>query len=239
MISLENDGESDDVAATEVSVGDFTIILKVAENDFNAEKKTLFATTLWHGAKVLAQQIAGNLATRIKRASVIEFGAAAGLPSIVARKVGAAVVCASDYPSPAVLETLVENMSNNDSDDDGSTDAAGVVGYIWGEDPSGLLKVNNGDLYDVVLASECLWKPDTHESFAQSIHWVLKPGGAVFLTFSNHIPGLEDKYLEFFEVANRFGLELVSKHTFEAPHMWSDKMTEVFLYELTHRIDAS
>lgn len=33
-----------------------------------------------------------------------------------------------------------------------------AVPYIWGEDAAGVLAVNGGRQYDVLLASECLWR---------------------------------------------------------------------------------
>jgi predicted nicotinamide N-methyase len=95
-----------------------------------------------------------------------------------------------------------------------------------------MLQANNGEKYDVVLAAECLWRHECHESLVQSIKNVLRIGGKAFITFSNHIPGLEKDDFMFFDIASRYGLETIEKNSFQAPHMWSDRMATLYLYTL-------
>lgn len=58
-----------------VEVGGRTFVLTTAEDDFNPEKKTLFATFIWNGAKVLAAFLLGEGAGLVQNKSVIELGA--------------------------------------------------------------------------------------------------------------------------------------------------------------------
>lgn len=60
-----------------------SIELCTAEDDFNKEKKTLFATHIWNGSTVLANYIIDELSGDISNASVVELGAGAGLPSML------------------------------------------------------------------------------------------------------------------------------------------------------------
>jgi nicotinamide N-methyltransferase len=208
------------------------IILQTAENDFNKNKRSLFATMIWHGAKVLSEYLSSKDKTIfIKDKCVIEFGAAAGLPSIVCNHIGAKVVCASDYPAQLVLDTLQINIEKNKQTD--LTRSIGCISHIWGENVETLLEFNNNNLYDVAIAAECLWHHESHFLFLQSIHSVLISGGHLIVSYSHHIPGLEAADDNFFEVAKAVGFSTISTQTFSAPHMWNDQKTSlIYVCEL-------
>lgn len=227
MDSLLADESDENIVET--SIEEFNLVLSIAENDFNENKRCLFATMIWSGATVMAQYIASSSERhRILKKSVIEFGAAAGLPSIVCSLLGASRVCASDYPSKAVIENLNKNVTRNCN----SSSSISVVPHLWGESVVDLLQRNDGNLYDLVVAAECLWHHTSHPLLITSISNVLKPGGSAIITFSHHVPGLENDDLNFFTLAEQQGLKLMEKKSFSAPHMWSDKQATIFLYEL-------
>ena len=125
----------------------------VAENEFNQQKKTLFATHIWPGSRTLAKHVINNRSL-VEGKSVLEFGAGAGIPSMAAKHVGAHFVCSTDYPAPAVLDNLRKNINLNCHDDRNIV----VHGYMWGKEVSHLLAANEGQRFDVLLASECLWR---------------------------------------------------------------------------------
>lgn len=228
MNSLLNIDDGDD-NIVESAIEEFKILLSVAENDFNENKRCLFATMIWSGATVLARYLASSGERhRVINRNVIEFGAAAGLPSIVCHLLGAVNVCASDYPSDAVIENLRKNVDRNC----GTSLSVSVVPHLWGDSASELLLKNNGKQYDVALAAECLWHHSSHPLLIASICNVLRPGGSAFITFSHHVPGLEHDDLNFFSLAEQQGLKTVSKQEFSAPHMWSNKLATIFLVEL-------
>eukprot|EP01039_Chlorochromonas_danica_P000983 gene983-1067_t len=204
------------------------IHLSTAEDEFNESKKTLFATFLWTGSSLLAKELALTYRDLVHSASVLEFGAAAGLPSITAAKLGAKVVCASDYPSPCVIETLQRNVVHNEV-----RDIVHVVEHVWGESVERLLSVNGGEKFDLVVASECLWRHECHEAFIQSIRAVLRPQGTLLVTYSHHIPNLEEEDDRFFSRCEEVGLRLQERRVLEGKHMWSDKMVDIFLCRLS------
>eukprot|EP00596_Hydrurales_sp_CCMP1899_P005765 CAMPEP_0119045834 /NCGR_PEP_ID=MMETSP1177-20130426/42807_1 /TAXON_ID=2985 /ORGANISM="Ochromonas sp, Strain CCMP1899" /LENGTH=218 /DNA_ID=CAMNT_0007018217 /DNA_START=237 /DNA_END=890 /DNA_ORIENTATION=+ len=214
-----NDME-EELVYQEEKIGPYSFFLKVAEDDFNAEKKTLFATVVWFGARTLSRYLTVDKKEKIEGRSVIELGAGAGLCSIACRKIEASVVTVSDYPSPSVILNLRDNIRKNFGNDEGENSNFFVVEHIWGSDVTSLLSPLNGKQYDVVVASECLWKADTHENFAISINNVLKPGGTVYLSFSHHIPGNEAQDLNFFEIMKKFHIQVVDIKEVIAPHMW-------------------
>lgn len=240
------------------AIGPYEFSLQVAEDDFNNAKKTLFATMIWHGSRALSKHLLSHVSDSIRGKSVIEFGAGAGLPSLICHKIGAALVTSSDYPARSVTRNLIRNASRNiilhdtsathsSSQENGSEEDCVVrdnlllseknfyvIEHIWGESVSPLLHPLHAvsGQYDVVIASECLWKSDTHEDFANSVNGVLKPGGVCFMSFSHHMPGLESKDLAFFEIMERKNFSVINVSEVAVPHMWSDKCAIVYIYEL-------
>lgn len=211
-----------------IHVSDALVIsLSTAEDEFNDSKKTLFATFVWTGATLLAKELV-SMAALIQGASVLEFGAAAGLPSIVCSKLGADLVCASDYPSKAVIAALQRNLHHNQVD-------AQVVEHIWGEPADALLAANQGKRYDLILAAECLWRHDCHQTLVASITACLKDTGKVVLTYSHHIPGMEDEDDRFFSLCAEQGLQVSRRTVLQGKHMWSEKIVDVFLCVLEYR----
>ncbi len=67
--------DDDDRESHHVEINGISIELTTSENDFNSEKKTLFATKVWEGAKVLSKFILDHSEEFIVNKSVIEFGA--------------------------------------------------------------------------------------------------------------------------------------------------------------------
>eukprot|EP00511_Aplanochytrium_stocchinoi_P001557 CAMPEP_0204843468 /NCGR_PEP_ID=MMETSP1346-20131115/47995_1 /ASSEMBLY_ACC=CAM_ASM_000771 /TAXON_ID=215587 /ORGANISM="Aplanochytrium stocchinoi, Strain GSBS06" /LENGTH=199 /DNA_ID=CAMNT_0051982615 /DNA_START=145 /DNA_END=741 /DNA_ORIENTATION=+ len=168
----ESSSSDDESYYTEETVGEgpksLVVSLHIPEED--KVQRTLFANAVWSGSKVLARYI-WNHQDVFAGKNVCEFGSAAGLPGIVAGKVGANAVVLSDYPSDHLLANLQENAFKNLNEN--KTEYA-VVGHIWGDDIRDLLKPLGGtpgenaneneqdqtcnrNLFDIVLASECLW----------------------------------------------------------------------------------
>jgi len=217
------------VTTNTVDISEFSFALNVAEDDFNSNKRCLFATMIWSGARVLADYLSSDSnRAKLVGKSVIEFGAAAGLPSVLCHALGSSVVCASDYPSKAVIDNLNQNIVNNRR----SGCNIEAVSHIWGESVEQLLRVNNQTRYDFVLAAECLWHHTSHAALLQSIDAVLKPGGTLLVTFSHHVPGVEDCDLNFFTLAEQVGFKVINRQSVKAPHMWQEKEATIFLYEL-------
>lgn len=162
--------------------------------------------------------------------SIVELGAAAGLPSIVGAKLGAKLVCASDYPSPTVLENLKQNVELNEVESN-----VVVKDHIWGTDVQSLLEVNHGNQYDFVLAAECLWRHECHEALLQSMKALLKPSGTLIVSYSHHIPDLEDSDDHFFTLCEQAGLHVVERITKVGKHMWIDRVVDNFLVKLAFK----
>ncbi len=79
----EEDDDEQDEFDTIVIDEHHSFQLCKAENDFNADKKTLFATMIWNASRVLATYLLRDLAEDINAKTVIEFGSGAGMPSLM------------------------------------------------------------------------------------------------------------------------------------------------------------
>ena len=66
---------------------------------------------LWNGATFLSRHIERNVGL-VKGKNVLEFGAGAGLPSLVSGIIGAAKVIVTDYPDADLIENLQYNIDH-------------------------------------------------------------------------------------------------------------------------------
>mmetsp|Transcript_18708 Transcript_18708/g.24437 ORF Transcript_18708/g.24437 Transcript_18708/m.24437 type:complete len:275 (+) Transcript_18708:704-1528(+) len=234
-----SDEDESDYVTEKIGTGEHSLEITLHVPEDGKVSRTLFVNGVWSGSKVLAQYVWENR-NQFSGAKVCEFGAGAGLPGIVAGKVGASVLLLSDYPSDHILDVLKENITLNLSHD--TTGVARnhfVCGHLWGEDPSPLLKplesftnTNKASGYDFVLASECLWCHDLHKKLLASIHSCLRIGGIAYITFSHHIPGLEEEDLSFFTKAKEAGFTSEMVKESNGKSMWSEKEVTIYLYKI-------
>lgn len=204
---------------------EFDLEIATAENEFNKGKKTLFATYVWGGSIVLCNKLVESFRAEISSKKVVEFGAAAGIPSIISAKLGATRVISTDYPSKSVIRNLIKNCDRN-----GVKGVVQVEEFIWGEETSKLIAANEGEFFDVALATECLWRHESHQSLLDSVLSLLRPGGIFLITYSHHVPGLEAQDDEFLELAKSNGLRIEITERVEVPHMWSEEKLSTIIF---------
>lgn len=100
------------------------------------------AHTLWNGAKVISDYFEED-ASRVKGKSVLELGAASGLPSLVAGMLGATRVVMTDFPDVDLVQTMQKNIDECDSTFQPAGHIAktiGALGFVWGGPPEPLLE---------------------------------------------------------------------------------------------------
>jgi nicotinamide N-methyltransferase len=219
LFTTDDENSSMDI---DVQVGSYRIRLEIPQDDYNTDKKTLFATFLWNGAVALSEELLERR-RYIEGKRVLELGAAAGLPSIVVGKMEPRLLCASDYPSPTVLATLQKNLVNNQV-------TGHVVGHVWGTDVSPLLRAINGERYDVIVASECIWRHECHDDLLTTITGCVGDGGVVIMTYSHHIPGLEEEDDRFLQKALASGLTVEEQKTIEIKSQWDPDKTKLLYF---------
>ena len=209
---------------------------EIAASDANAHGKTLFATHLWQGSLVLARHLITKEKNAVKGAMVVELGAGAGVPSMVAMSLGASKVLATDFPAPEVLATLRRNLTRHAS----SLERQGafrVMPLEWGSrEVFRLLAFTEEASFDVALVAECLWKHYQHSAILHSLHSLLRKGGVAFVAYSHHIPNLEAADDSFFTLAesSAFGFRVESStHSYTVPSQWNDVIeTTIFVVKM-------
>lgn len=89
--------------------------------------------------------------------------------------------------------------------------------------------------FDVAFLSECLWMHREHEALARSVDALLGPGGAAYLTFAHHIPGMEDADDAFFALCEeRYGFATEELCVESMDYMWdARKSVAVYLRKIT------
>ncbi|KAG7378438.1 hypothetical protein PHYPSEUDO_010098 [Phytophthora pseudosyringae] len=238
-----------------VSVPHFRI--SVAEDD-GSIPGSLFACAVWSGARFIAMHFAKH-PELVEGRSVVEFGAASALPSLVALHFGANVAVMTDYPNDLLLRNMETNIKRNEHLL--GSGRREVRGHLWGSDTAGLLRCLDestpastaeaddavkereraaaGDgvkaRFDVAVVAECLWLHDLHEDLLKSIDACLTPGGKVFVSFAHHVPGHEENDLSFFTKAKKIcGFDAVHLDTLASPHIFNaERIVDQYLYVLT------
>lgn len=169
-----------------------------------AADRGLFSHHLWNAGLLLAELVerdtlggglgdggggglGGGVSFDVGGKATLELGAGAALPSIMAGLVGARRVVVTDYPAPAVMETLEANVARNirpELSPPGrtTTPAASVTvrGHSWGELPaSDAFCAANRHAFDRVFVADCLWMPGQHANLRRSVaHFLAASPGA-------------------------------------------------------------
>ncbi|KAL4156975.1 hypothetical protein PRNP1_006001 [Phytophthora ramorum] len=232
--------------------------ISVADDD-GAIPGSLFACAVWNGARFIAMHFAKH-PELVEGHSVVEFGAASALPSLVALHFGAKVAMITDYPNDLLLKNIETNIRRNDKLLGSGRHQ--VRGHLWGSDTAELLSCledsstegtdsskddDQGpesskcgdesvkDQFDVVVIAECLWLHHLHSDLLKSIDSCLAPDGKVFVSFAHHVPGHEQNDLSFFTKAKKLcGFDAVHVDTLASPHIFNaDLLVDQYLYVLT------
>lgn len=111
----------------------------------------------WEGGKKLGLPLS---AFDVRDKTMIELGAGTALPSTMATLLGAKEVCVTDYPSPALMETLKANVARNTAPENAPSGKVcpnlEVTGHSWGKLEGFEAKKH---AYDIVVAADCLVRP--------------------------------------------------------------------------------
>jgi EEF1A N-terminal glycine/lysine methyltransferase len=145
----------------------------------------------------------------------LEFGAGAGLPSLVCAINGARKVVVTDYPDEDLIENLRYNIEHSAA---GSDNTIVVEGYLWGNPPSNLTahlpSSGSGSAagFDLLILADLLFNHSEHRKLVISIQKTLKrtADAKALVFFTPHRPWLFERDMAFFDVAREMGF-VVSK----------------------------
>lgn len=202
------------------------------------EVNRLYVEHVWPSSIVLSDYLCDN-PQLVKGKVVVELGAGAALPSIVADKLGARITLVTDFPDRDILENIDDVLRIN------KCQSAVSVGHKWGEEVDSMHKViltnTAGGAVDVnvILLADVLWR-DTyphHADLLKSVANLLSDTDGIVLIGIAHRPcegHSPDQDMEFISLASsNFGLlhEKVLSTCQYADAMESDPI-EVHLYKL-------
>jgi predicted nicotinamide N-methyase len=147
----------------------------------------LFADDVWPGSRCLVDYLI-MFPDTFRSRYVLELGAGAALPSLVAAALGAKRCVITDYPGDDIIENIEALIESNNLSN------AVALGHVWGrEDARSLLQYGriseSGELlgYDLILMAELLWK-DTykcHRQLLESLSACLSRDGVAYCCFAH------------------------------------------------------
>lgn len=169
---------------------------------------------LWNGAKIISDYFEAD-PSRVKGKTVLELGAASGLPSLVAGILGASKVVMTDFPDP----DLVANMQKNIDECGATVEPHGHIektvdaaGFVWGADVDPLLaRLAPGSKgFDVLILADLLFRHNEHGALVKTIREAMRRGSesAAYVFFTSYRPWKRDLDMKFFDVAREAGFEV-------------------------------
>jgi nicotinamide N-methyltransferase len=160
----------------------------------------------------------------VRNRTVLELGAGAGLPSIMAAALGAHKVVVTDYPDPDLVETMWRNVrgcelipkgKRGEGEEEEDVLNIAVDGYVWGADPAKLLgHLDGGEgeakKFDVLILADLLFRHTEHGNMLKTVQQTLKKTreSVAFVVFTSYRPWLQHKDLAFFDLAREQGFEV-------------------------------
>jgi EEF1A N-terminal glycine/lysine methyltransferase len=174
------------------------------------------AHTLWNGAKVISDYFEAD-PSRVRGRTMLELGAASGLPSLVAAILGASRVVMTDFPDVDIVSTMQKNIDECDATVEPAGELASridALGFVWGGDPEPLLarleQHKLGPRFDVLVLADLLFRHSEHGALVKTIGETLAvaPGSVAYVFFTSYRPWKREKDMAFFAVAREAGFEV-------------------------------
>lgn len=187
---------------------------------------------LWNGSRVAAQYFEADPAGTVKDRNVLELGAGAGLPSLVAAALGARRVVMTDFPDADILATMEKNIAEcriippAAGEAEGGRTKADVIiskGFVWGFDPQPLLAElpASHPKFDVLILADLLFRHSEHGKLLDTIRDTMArdAGAKAYVFFTSYRPWLQHKDMAFFDLARErgFAVDKILERKMERP----------------------
>lgn len=189
----------------------------------------LEAHHLWNGARIVSRLFEDE-PWRVQGKTVLELGAASGLPSLVCGALGSSRVVVTDFPDLDLIQVMQKNVDGLEEAVEGSRGRVRVKGYVWGADAAPLLaeleEPPSSGGFDVLILADLLFRHTEHGNMVKSIRAALsrRRGSTAYVVFTSYRPWLRHKDLAFFDVAREAGfvVEKVLEERLEKPLFEND-----------------
>ncbi|KAF6221278.1 hypothetical protein HO133_002133 [Letharia lupina] len=171
----------------------------------------LWGHYLWNGSQVLSTYLQQHAPTLAHGKTILELGAGAGLPSLVAAILGAQKVVVTDYPDAELIDNLAQNIATCSLLPQPATTVA-AEGYLWGSSTESVLAhlPLSHQRFDVLLLADLLFNHSCHNALVSTIvHTLARTADARALVFfTPYRPWLLEKDMAFFDLCRDKGLEV-------------------------------
>ncbi|KAH8694969.1 putative nicotinamide N-methyltransferase Nnt1 [Talaromyces proteolyticus] len=170
----------------------------------------LYGDMLWNAGRISAEYLDQHAARLVRDKNILEIGAAAGVPSIIAAAKGARTVVMTDYYDP----DLVNNMRYN-------AELAAplipqgshlhVAGYKWGADTEEIMSFLPDDSraagFDTLIMADVVYSHREHPNLIKTMQQTLKKTAeaVALVIFTPYQPWLLSKTEKFFPLAEESG----------------------------------
>lgn len=172
---------------------------------------------LWNAGRVSSDYLEQNAERLVQGKDVLEIGAAAGVPSIIAAARGARTVVMTDYHDP----DLVENMRYNAATAAALIPAGSrlhVAGYKWGNDVEELMSFlpapsqsqsqsSSQSGFDTLIMADVIYSYREHANLIKTMQMTLKKtaDAVALVIFTPYEPWLLPQTQKFFPRAEESG----------------------------------
>ncbi|KAL2112198.1 hypothetical protein VUR80DRAFT_8358 [Thermomyces stellatus] len=183
---------------------------------------------LWNGARIVSRLFESE-PWRVRDKTVLEIGAASGLPSLVCGALGSKRVMVTDFPDIDLIQNMQKNVDGLEESVEGTEGRVRVKGYTWGADVSPLIEEMGSEWnggFDVLILADLLFKHSEHPNLVKTIRRTLsrRRASCAYVVFTSYRPWLQHKDLEFFDVAREDGfvVEKILEERLEKPMFEGD-----------------
>ncbi|KAI1612860.1 putative methyltransferase-domain-containing protein [Exophiala viscosa] len=179
----------------------------------------LWGHLLWNAGQVIAQYLEDDALKLVRGKTVLELGAGAGLPSLVAAVLGAGKVVVTDYPEPDLILNLRYNIEHCSTLADKSNIVA--EGFLWGSsiEPITVHLQPDPQGFDLLILADILFNHSEHAKLLTTLRECLKKSAdsLALVFFTPYRPWLLEKDLNFFDLARADGFVVtkVLEHTMD------------------------
>ncbi len=144
--------------------------------------------------------------------NILELGAGAGLPSLVAATLGAKKVVVTDYPDAELVENLRLNIEGCELLEHVGERGIVAEGYLWGADDTAVVRhlPNGYDRFDTLILADLLFNHHCHSALVATILKTLSraPEARALVLFTPYRPWLLEKDMAFFDLCREAGLRV-------------------------------